>query len=223
MRIRMLLLCGLIFWVIIKGIGTVETFLDGEVFRIKKIEITGNNTILKDDIIDKFELIKDRGIWFFDIKRIKEYVKKDVRIKNFKIKLKIPDKAYIYIEEREPYINILYKNKVFVADKDGVIFGKRLEFSSKEMLILDIEDEKELEALYVELSKVSENFKEEISEIYGSEEKIIFLLKDGVEIKAKEDLDKKKYEVAYKLYLKLKEQGKKIEYIDLRFQDYIVK
>ena len=49
------------------------------------------------------------------------------------------------------------------------------------------------------------------------------ILNDGVYIKTDGTVDKKRYEIAKRLYKKLKNEGKEFSYIDIRFEDYIVK
>jgi len=52
---------------------------------------------------------------------------------------------------------------------------------------------------------------------------IKILFNDGVYIKTDSTVDKKRYEIAKRLYKKLKNEGKEFKYIDIRFEDYIVK
>lgn len=49
------------------------------------------------------------------------------------------------------------------------------------------------------------------------------MLNDGIYIKTDETVDKSRYETAKKVYKKLKNEGKEFSYIDIRFEDYIVK
>lgn len=223
MRMRTLILFGFIFWLVIYSVGQIESFLDKDWFTIKEVNIQGKNSLVDEDIISKLMLLKEKKVWFVNVNKIEQELKKDIRIKDCKIRLQIPDKAFVYIEEKVPYTNILYNNKIYIADKEGIIFAKRLEFKNQDMLILNIEDEEDIEMLYLEIIKLSDEFRADLSEVYGSKEKINMIMKDGIVIKSKEDTEQEKYNVAYKLYLKLKEQKNEIEYIDLRFQDYIVK
>lgn len=65
-------------------------------------------------------------------------------------------------------------------------------------------------------------FYHRISDIYNIDTYFKITLDDGVNIYTNEDVNLKKYNIAYKIYLDEK-KNKDLEYIDLRFKDIAVK
>ena len=70
---------------------------------------------------------------------------------------------------------------------------------------------------------LDKNTRDSISQIYILDEKeIVIILEDGVKFKIDKKTNKEKYSIAVQLYLKMSKE-RKIDYIDLRFDDYIIK
>lgn len=67
------------------------------------------------------------------------------------------------------------------------------------------------------------DFKDIISQIYTENKKIIkIVLSDGAVIKTDKNVTKEKYDTGSYLFFDLSSR-KKIDYMDLRYEDYIVK
>jgi len=92
------------------------------------------------------------------------------------------------------------------------------------MPLFRIDHEDEIKKFIEIMEKIS--FKDEISQIYKVSNGIAVTTNTGLKIITNIDVDRKKYGVVKKLYDQVRAQskrGKKIEYIDLRFEDYIIK
>lgn len=196
-------------------------FINTDFFSISEVKIEGNVFITK-DIESNLLKLKGKNIWTIDFDMIEDILKEDIRIKTIDITRDIPDKLLIKLEEREEYSYINYKNKIYVADEEGIIYAYRNEAMLKDLIILKIDKYEEIKDLYKVLNNVLDTgLKEFCSEIYKSDNYIKILLKDGLVIKTNLNVDKKKYEISSMLYNKVKND--KVEYIDIRFDDYIVK
>ncbi len=87
---------------------------------------------------------------------------------------------------------------------------------------MKITEKEELKEIYNVLKKIDVEIKKDISNIYIENKIIKIQLIDGMLFKSDKDVKEEKYKNGYKLYLKVKKE-KKVEYIDLRFEDYILK
>jgi len=204
--------------------GLYLNFLQEEYFNIKNIEVTKGLVLLDGEIHDTLLTLKGKNIWNIDIETIEKELEKDVRIKDINIKKEMPSKLIVSIEEEKPYIKVKSDNKILVANEKGEIFSFAKELAFEDLILLNLGNKNEME----EYLKVVKNIEDKelisfISEIYKSDKEIKILLNDGIHIKTDSTVDKNRYEVAKRLYKKLKNEGKEFNYIDIRFEDYIVK
>ncbi len=199
-------------------------FLTLDLFKIKEIKITGNSKILSNELTEVMKKLYNSNIWEIDFENLKEYLKKDVRIKEIEIKNSSLGVLEIYIKEKELAYYAQIGNKVYLLDKSGEIFGTLKETDEKDTYFLVAKDENEIEQL-LELSKNLDNhiLKNLISQIYiKNKDCMEIVLLNGTIIKTDLTVEKDKYRVLETLYNELI-KTRKIEYIDLRFDDFIVK
>lgn len=222
MRIRTLLKYLFFSITILFVMERVINFIEKDYFRIVNVTIKGDYSFLQNDIVEELLNLKGKNIWKIDENKISKYIKKDVRVKSFYMKKLIPDKVEIEISERKPYVYILWNQKLYTADEEQNIFAYRLEKPIKNLLIVKINKIEEFKKMYEALKKIDDDMKIDISNIYIENEIIKIQLIDGTIFKSDEEVNKEKYENGYKLYLKVKKE-QEIEYIDLRFEDYILK
>ena len=114
--------------------------------------------------------------------------------------------------------------KILVANENGEIFSFSKELAYSNLITVDGSQE----AILKENLKVLKAIEDKellsfISEIYSKNKEVRLMLNDGIYIKTDETVDKSRYETAKKVYKKLKNEGKEFSYIDIRFEDYIVK
>lgn len=199
-------------------------FLTLDLFKIKEIKITGNSKILSNELTEVMKKLYNSNIWEIDFENLKEYLKKDVRIEEIEIKNLSLGVLEIYIKEKELAYYAQIGNKVYLLDKSGEIFGTLKETDEKDTYFLVAKDENEIEQL-LELSKNLDNhiLKNLISQIYiKNKDCMEIVLLNGTIIKTDLTVEKDKYRVLETLYNELI-KTRKIEYIDLRFDDFIVK
>lgn len=199
-------------------------FLTLDFFKVKEIKIEGSPKMLSRELKEMIKIIYNSNIWDIDLKRLEEYLEKDMRIERAKIKILGLGKIEIDIKERELAYYLQTKNRIYLIDTNGKKFGYLKERLEKDTYFIVIKDESELEKL-LQLGKRLDDslLKILISQLYMKDENCIeIILLDGTIIKTNLDVEDEKYKVLETLYNELA-KTKKIEYIDIRFNDFIVK
>lgn len=199
-------------------------FLTLDFFKVKEIKIEGSPKMLSRELTEMIKIIYNSNIWDIDLKGLEEYLEKDMRIERAKIKILGLGKIEIDIKERELAYYLQTKNRIYLIDANGKKFGYLKERLEKDTYFIVIKDESELEKL-LQLGKRLDDslLKILISQLYMKDENCIeIILLDGTIIKTNLDVEDEKYKVLETLYNELA-KTKKIEYIDIRFNDFIVK
>lgn len=199
-------------------------FLILDFFKIKEIKIESNSKILSSELTEMIKIIYNSNIWTINLESLEEYLKKDVRIEDVKIKILGLGKLEIDIKEKETAYYLQSENKVFLIDKNGEIFGYLKEQKEKDTYFLVIKNFSEIDKL-LELSKRLDEtlLKVVISQIYIRDNNCIeIVLLDGTIVKTNLEVEDEKYKILETLYGELA-KTKKIDYIDIRFNDFIVK
>lgn len=199
-------------------------FLTLDFFKVKEIKIEGSPKMLSRELTEMIKIIYDSNIWDIDLKGLEEYLEKDMRIERAKIRILGLGKIEIDIKERELAYYLQTKNRIYLIDTNGKKFGYLKERLEKDTYFIVIKDESELEKL-LQLGKRLDDslLKILISQLYMKDENCIeIILLDGTIIKTNLDVEDEKYKVLETLYNELA-KTKKIEYIDIRFNDFIVK
>ena len=180
--------------------------------------------MLSRELTEMIKIIYNSNIWDIDLKGLEEYLEKDMRIERAKIRILDLGKIEIDIKERELAYYLQTKNRIYLIDTNGKKFGYLKERLEKDTYFIVIKDESELEEL-LQLGKRLDDslLKILISQLYMKDENCIeIILLDGTIIKTNLDVEDEKYKVLETLYNELA-KTKKIEYIDIRFNDFIVK
>lgn len=199
-------------------------FLTLDFFKVKEIKIEGSPKMLSRELTEMIKIIYNSNIWDIDLKGLEEYLEKDMRIERAKIRILDLGKIEIDIKERELAYYLQTKNRIYLIDTNGKKFGYLKERLEKDTYFIVIKDESELEEL-LQLGKRLDDslLKILISQLYMKDENCIeIILLDGTIIKTNLDVEDEKYKVLETLYNELA-KTQKIEYIDIRFNDFIVK
>lgn len=214
-----------IIWALTFAIIRIEKkFKREHFFDITKIEISPVSSNLGKSLEDVKKSLMGENIHDIDIDKVKERILSDIRVSSVDIFEKDINELRIEVKERKAVYYIQYNDKIYNADESGVIFGELDEYPKKSIPILVLKDEKNKDQLIEIISKLNEtDFKDEVSQIYFVNDKmIVILLRDGVEIKTNAEVQKSKYLITFNLYRELR-KTKEIEYMDIRFNDIIVK
>ncbi|AVQ16238.1 MULTISPECIES: cell division protein FtsQ/DivIB [Fusobacterium] len=199
-------------------------FLNLDIFKIKKINIGENSKILNEELSAVAEKIYDKSIWQIDMKKLKQELSKDIRLESVEISHDKVGELNFKIEEKELLYYAQIGERIYLMDKKGEVFGYFNERDKMSLPLLVSKDGKNVSSLVEVLSNLQEySFYDSISQIYEVDRnRIDIILIDGTKIFTNTSVDKKKYKVAMALYFEII-KNKKIAYMDLRFQDFIIR
>lgn len=212
---------GLIIWCIY---SIPSQFLQLDFFKIKKINIGETSEILNQELTSFAENIYNKSIWQIDIPELNKKLSKDVRLDSVDIVHEKAGELDIRVHEKDFLYYAQINQRIYLTDKKGQIFGY---FQEREKLALPLvvsKDGKDVSKLTDILGTLEEYaFYDVISQIYEVDSnRIDIILTDGTKLITNQEVDRKKYKVAIALYSELV-KTKKIAYIDIRFQDFIIR
>lgn len=131
-----LFLIGLFFAGTLWGLNY---FYDSNYFKVKVINIRGNNYYQVDEIKEYLGDISGLNIFEVNKKKVeKELTDNLVWLKDAELNKIFPDKITIEVTERKPFIIITHKNSFYLMDNEGVILEEveRVELKKYSELIL---------------------------------------------------------------------------------------
>lgn len=198
-------------------------FLQSDYFNIKKI-VVKNSKIFDFELTTLAKKIYNSNKYKINFTDIKNILSEDARLENIEILDGNFNEIIILLKERELkyYANI--GNKIYMVDSNGVIFGYFDEHKIESIPIISSSNLKDFKRAVSLLNTLkSYHINSIISQIKVLDANLInIILTDGTIIKTNEKVDSSKYGILEILYSSLIKE-KKIEYIDLRFDNYIVK
>lgn len=205
-------------------ITTEKNFLKKPIFEIKNIKIEGASEKLETSFTPLKEQLIGKNINDINIKEIEKRISQDVRIKNVSVIKTALNEIAIKVEEREPKYYLQYKKNIYILDKAGIIYNYLNDLKTKDFPFIVAKSEEEIQTLLEVLDKVeATDFRDIISQIYMESENCInLILSNGVIIKTNKEVTKEKYDTGSYLFFDLSSR-KKIDYMDLRYEDYIIK
>ena len=216
-----------VFSLIISGIYFGKWFIQTDYFKIREIPVSGDNALLKRDIVNKLEELKGKNIVYVDTKKLEKLIKEDARVKSVTIQKIFPSKLKINVEERKLYVYADNGIDKFLADSDLNLFGYMTEVRLQGIPTVIYTNEESKKNIKIILSKIkNKELYDMISVIKKSddqkENKYELALIDGVNIITDTLVNEKKYDELYKSYKKIK-SDQAIQYIDIRFKYFNVK
>lgn len=215
---------GLIVLLTLGIIKTNRFFLTKPVFQLKNIKIIGASEKLENSLESLKNQLVGKNINEVNLKDLEEKILQDVRVNRVAVQRDNVNEISIIIEEKEPRYYLQYNKKIYLLDKNGNIYGYLNDLKTKDFPFVVVKSEKEIETLLEILDKAeATDFKDMISQIYMADKSCVkIVLSDGAVIKTDITVNKEKYDIGNYLFSDLSDK-KKIEYIDLRYEDYIVK
>lgn len=229
MGIRLLFLSGIIYLIYMLP----QNFFRLDYFNINKVNVTDNSKMLHDELTKLTEKLYNRNSIYIDSNEIKEFIEKDIRVESATVEKKSLGEIDIDVKEKDlAYYAVIGKN-IYLTDKEGKIFAYLNEKEVEGVPFIIANNEEEIKEISEFLNEISDLaiFKK-ISQIYKVNDKeFIIILTDGVKIKTNrvkdndeisKEKENKRYLIAEQLYFNMSKE-RKIDYIDLRFNDYIIK
>ena len=230
MGIRLLFLSGIIYLIYMLP----QNFFRLNYFNINQVNITDNSKMLQNELTKLAEKLYNKRNIYIDSNEIKEFIEKDIRVESAKVEKNSLGEITIDVKEKDlVYYAVIGKN-IYLTDKDGKIFAylNEKEVEGVPFIIANSEEEvKEISEFLNEISDLA--IFQKISQIYKVKDKeFVIILTDGVKIKTNrikdsndeinKEKENKRYIIAEQLYFNMSKE-RKIDYIDLRFNDYIIK
>lgn len=221
-----------VFLFVILTVGIIRTdtiFLKKPIFEVKDVVIhSGNQNLIKSlSPLKKYLIGKNINEILFS--EIEERIARDVRVEEVKVKKVSMNKIDIEIRDKVPKCYVQYQNKVYIVDKNGEVFSELGETKAKDFPVLvinkNIEDNKKQLRILLDIFNIIEEteFKDVLSQIYIVSPTLTnMVLIDGTIVKTNKQVSKDKYSKGSSLFFYLSTK-KKISYMDLRYNDYIVK
>lgn len=220
MVVRLVILALFSFFVV----QIPRKFLNLDYFKLTEIEVTGNSKMLHTELTNLSKNLYNRNNFDIDYNGLEKILSNDIRVKDVnieeiglgKLKINVIEKPFLY------YANI--KKEIYLVDESGNIFGYIGEKKRESVPLIVAKTKEEIKEISNLLNLIIDRplFKH-VSQIYKkSDEDYRIVLRDGVELKVNNEVDREKYKILEVLYSEMK-KTKKIEYIDLRFDDYIIK
>ena len=229
MGIRLLFLSGIIYLIY----TLPQNFFRLDYFNINKVNVTDNSKMLHDELTKLTEKLYNKNSIYIDSNEIKEFIEKDIRVESATVEKKSLGEIDIDVKEKDlAYYAVIGKN-IYLTDKEGKIFAYLNEKEVEGVPFIIANNEEEIKEISEFLNEISDLaiFKK-ISQIYKVNDKeFIIILTDGVKIKTNrakdndeisKEKENKRYLIAEQLYFNMSKE-RKIDYIDLRFNDYIIK
>lgn len=221
---KLIVRMGLIVLLTLGIIKTNRFFLTKPVFQIKNITVTGASEKLEQSFLPLKNELMGKNINEINLSEIEKTIFQDVRVNKVSVTRNKIDEITINVEEKEPKYYLQYKKKIYLLDKDGKIYGYLNDLKTKDFPFIVVKAEEEIEIILGVLDKIeATDFKDVISQIYIDDSSCIkVVLYDGAVIKTDRDVKKEKYDIGSYLFFDLSGK-KKIDYIDLRYEDYVVR
>ena len=230
MGIRLLFLSGIIYLIYMLP----QNFFRLDYFNISQVNITDNSKMLQNELIKISKKLYNKSAIYIDSDEIKSFIEKDVRAESVTVEKTSLGEITIDVKEKDlAYYAVIGKN-IYLADKEGKIFAYLNEKEVEGVPFIIASNEEEIKEISEFLNEISDLaiFKK-ISQIYKVNDKeFVIILTDGVKIKTNrikdsndeinKEKENKRYLVAEQLYFNMSKE-RKIDYIDLRFNDYIIK
>ena len=229
MGIRLLFLSGIIYLIYMLP----QNFFRLDYFNINKVNVTDNSKMLHDELTKLTKKLYNKNSIYIDSNEIKEFIEKDIRVESATVEKKSLGEIDIDVKEKDlAYYAVIGKN-IYLTDKEGKIFAYLNEKEVEGVPFIIANNEEEIKEISEFLNEISDLaiFKK-ISQIYKVNDKeFIIILTDGVKIKTNrakdndeisKEKENKRYLIAEQLYFNMSKE-RKIDYIDLRFNDHIIK
>ncbi len=82
--------------------GTYIFMSNSPKFNLTQIDIEGNHKVSEKEILEKAQMELGTNVFRMDLRKIKEQIREDERIKEVWVKRKFPDRVLIEVEEKKP-------------------------------------------------------------------------------------------------------------------------
>ena len=106
-------------------VSGLNYFYKSEYFKVKSINIQDNKHYKDEEVKVLISEIIGANIFEINKKRVEETMIRELDwVKDAELRKIFPDKVIIKLDERKPYLKMVYKDKYFLIDSEGVVLDK---------------------------------------------------------------------------------------------------
>lgn len=102
----------------------LNSFYNSKYFKVKSIDIQGSTHYKDEKIISLIPEVIGANIFEINKKKDEETIRELNWVKEAELRKIFPDKVIIKLVERKPYLIIVYKDKYFLVDSEGVVLDR---------------------------------------------------------------------------------------------------
>ncbi len=113
--------------------------LSSPIFDVKKVEVTGNQTIDKNYILTTSGLTMRKNIFTVSPSAIEKDLKENQYIKAVSTKITYPDKVHINVTERHVRGYVEYSNAYLSFDEEGVVISSTTAITDKLPIVIGLD------------------------------------------------------------------------------------
>ena len=99
----------------------LNSFYNSKYFKVKSIDIQGSTHYKDEKIISLIPEVIGANIFEINKKKDEETIRELNWVKEAELRKMFPDKVIIKVVERKPFLIIVYKDKYFLMDSEGVV------------------------------------------------------------------------------------------------------
>ena len=194
-------------------------------FKLNYIEVLGNNSVLKEDIIKKVVFKSCDNLFCVDLKKSKSEIEKNNWIRSAKLKYDLPSKLSIEIEEEKPTFLLKETKKITLLNLEGKRIQdiKIISNDYKDLLILSGEGVENKIFNLLNIFSVSTSISENIKEAtLVSSRRWSLKHSSNIIIELPEDNPSKAFYKIVELENKYGFLNEKLKKIDLRIADRMI-
>ena len=173
------------FWGL--GFWSFNVIEESEYFNLRSVEVYGQNIADSKKIMELAEIKPGMFLFDIDMEKTRKNLLDAPLIKDAAVNRKLPDQLVIKVEERLPYCLVLIAKRLYVADRDGVVF---MDYDYKRPLDLPVvtgislDSESDLSGLIPGLKKVTDALN-----ILETKKRKLFEMIEEVEVTASSGLE----------------------------------
>jgi len=102
----------------------LNSFYNSKYFKVKSIDIQGSTHYKDEEIKVLIPEVIGANIFEINKKKDEETIRELNWVKEAELRKIFPDKVIIKLVERKPYLTIVYKDKYFLVDSEGVVLDR---------------------------------------------------------------------------------------------------
>ena len=107
------------------GVSYNKWLKESNTFHVRKIEISGNELLSEQEILQLGGLGLHESIWKLDLGKVTEGISTNPFIANVEVKRKLPDKLRIEVQEKQPVALLNFKGKFLCVDQEGLVLPSK--------------------------------------------------------------------------------------------------